>query len=170
MLTPFIWFLLPPSIATLMPRLLRMNRKEVRERLARSGRLEHPDLFECLLPKGEPIPAEDWLLSQANVLIVAGFDPHTNLSSSALYFLASNPTKLEIAASEIRDTFQTYESIKFDPLQKLKYLQAVIDESLRIHTNAAFGLPRVCPGATVDGHEIPKGVSFHPSRDGFRQV
>ena len=165
MLRPLIWIFLPPSIATLMPKLLRMNRTEVRNRLTRRNELEHPDLFEYLLEKGKPDPDEDWLLSHANVLIVAGFDPHTNLSSSMIYFLARNPDKLKRAVEEVRRTFSSYDEITAESLQNLKYLQAVLSESLRMHTNAAFGLPRVCPGAIVDGHAIPKGVS---GKDGMR--
>jgi cytochrome P450 len=159
MLRPLIWFFLPPSIATLMPKLLRMNRTEVRNRLKKRNQLEHPDLFEYLLEKDKPDPPEDWLLSHANVLIVAGFDPHTNLSSSMIYFLARNPDKLKIAVEEVRGTFTNYHDITADALQNLIYLQAVLNESLRIHTNAAFGLPRICPGAIVDGHAVPTGVS-----------
>lgn len=46
-----------------------------------------------------------------------------------------------------------------EALQPLPYLHAVIEETLRLHTNGAFGLPRISPGATVDGHYIAKGVS-----------
>ncbi|KAJ5691436.1 cytochrome P450 [Penicillium malachiteum] len=41
----------------------------------------------------------------------------------------------------------------------MKYLQAVIDESLRIHTNAAFGLPRRSSGHDVDGTFVPSAVT-----------
>jgi cytochrome P450 len=37
-------------------------------------------------------------------------------------------------------------------------LQRFINETLRVHATAANGLPRISPGATVDGIYVPKGV------------
>jgi hypothetical protein len=55
----------------------------MKKRIGRTDELEHPDLFQYLLPQNpEDIPDEDWLLAHANVLIVAGFDPHANLYPS----------------------------------------------------------------------------------------
>jgi cytochrome P450 len=141
-----------------------MNREEMRRRIAQKDELSHADLFQYLMPEdGKIEPDEEWLLSHANVLMVAGFDPHANLFSSIFYFLSKHREKLELAVDEIRGSFESYDEINLEALQSLRYLQAVIDESLRIHTNAAFGLPRVCPdGAVVDGCVVPPGVSYPP--------
>lgn len=158
LIKPVVWLLVPPSVAVSVPTLLAMNRKEVQRRLASRNKLRHPDYFEFLLPKSSPDPTKEWLLAQANVLVVAGFDPSTNLLSSALYYLLAEPNTLQALIKEIRGTFPQYGDIDFDKLPRLQYLQAVLDESLRLHTNAGFGLPRVCPGAMIDGHLIPRGV------------
>lgn len=158
LIKPVIWLLVPPSVAFSVPTLLALNRKEVQRRLESRHELRYPDYFECLLPKSSPDPTKEWLLAQANVLVVAGFDPSTNLLSSALYYLLTEPKALQLLVKEIRDAFARYGEITFDQLPRLKYLQAVLDESLRLHTNAGFGLPRVCPGAMIDGHLIPRGV------------
>lgn len=131
----------------------------MKNRLTNRDKLEHPDIFEYLMPeKGQPDPSEDWLLSHANVLIVAGFDLLANLSTSIIYFLTKHPEKLRLMATEVRDAFTSYDEIVSEPLQRLKYLHAVMEESLRLYINAAFGLPRLCPGATIDDHVVPKGV------------
>ena len=159
LLSPLIWLILPPSLIWLMPRLLNLNRVEVRDRLARTNQLEHPDLFLYLLSdKKEPFPKEEWLLSHANVLIVASFDPIANVSSSVIYFLTKHPDKLHVLVKEIRESFGTYQEVVSETLQNVKYPQAVINEALRLHTNAAFGLPRQCPGTLIDGYLVPKGV------------
>lgn len=143
-----------------VPTLLRLNRQEVRARIHRRERLAHPDYIQHLLPSdGKELPTEDWLLAQANVLIVAGFDPMTNLMNALIYYLCRSPDKLRILSAEIREAFQTCDEITPNALQAFKYLNAVIEEGLRIHTNAAFGLPRVSPGHMVDGHFVPKGAS-----------
>lgn len=144
-----------------VPTLLRLNRQEVRSRIASRQKLRHPDYIQHLLPQSaddKDLPTEEWLLAQANVLIVAGFDPITNLLSAVVYYLCRSPDKTQKLVKEIREAFSSYDEINADALQHLKYLQAVLDEGLRIHTNAAFGLPRLSPGAEVDGDYIPKGV------------
>lgn len=155
---------MPPSVVVTVPTLLRINRQEVRARIERRDKLTHPDYIQHLFPRkaDEEMPTEDWFLAQANVLIVAGFDPITNLLSATVYYLCVWPEKRKRLAAEIRGAFSSYDEITAEPLQSMRYLQAVIDEGLRIHTNAAFGLPRVSPGAVVDGHYVPKGVSLSP--------
>lgn len=37
-----------------------------------------------------------------------------------------------------------------ETLANLKYLQACIQESLRLHQDTADGLPRISPGAVID--------------------
>jgi cytochrome P450 len=104
-------------------------------------------------------PPQEFLVAQANHLIVGGFDPDTNLFTSAVHFLLVNKDKLKKLQSEVRDQFSSYSDITGDAVQDLPWVNAVIEESLRIHTNGAFGLPRISPGDYVDGHYIPKGVS-----------
>lgn len=144
-----------------LPILLQTNREEVHKRVQRRHELKHPDYLSMLVPNNSPVPSEAWLVAQANEVVVAGFDPHTNLFTSCVYFLLKEPEKLRKLNKELRDEFSSLEDMTHDRLVKLRYLHAVIEESLRIHTNGAFGLPRTSPGALVDGHYIPKGVRTH---------
>lgn len=89
-----------------MPKLLRMNREEMRKRIARKDELQHTDLFQYLLPSdATTMPNEDWLLSHANVLIVAGFVPHANLYPSVIYYLCKHPKRLAVAVDEVRAAY-----------------------------------------------------------------
>lgn len=49
-------------------------------------------------------------------------------------------------------------AITGDSTVKLRYLSAVIEESMRIFAPISEGLPRKSPGAVIDGHYIPPGV------------
>lgn len=51
------------------------------------------------------MPNEDWLLSHANVLIVAGFVPHANLYPSVIYYLCKHPKRLAVAVDEVRAAY-----------------------------------------------------------------
>lgn len=48
----------------------------------------------------------------------------------------------------------------FEQVKKLPYLQAVIDETLRIHSTSGIGLPRLVPegGLVVNGKTFPEGT------------
>nr|XP_036577183.1 benzoate 4-monooxygenase cytochrome p450 [Colletotrichum truncatum]KAF6784095.1 benzoate 4-monooxygenase cytochrome p450 [Colletotrichum truncatum] len=158
LLFPLAPFFIPTSVTRTIPTWIQFNRKIVDERLSKRKELQGKDYFSWLLKDDSKIPSEEWLVAQSNVLLAAGFDPLTNILTSAVYFLCKTPRALERLSDEISGSFSTYEEIKAEKLQNAKYLQAVIDESMRLHTNAAFGLPRYSPGAVVDGDYIPKGV------------
>lgn len=84
------------------------------------------------------------------------------MSSSFLGVIAfslQDPENYRRLVTEIRDAFRNYEDITADALVPLKFLHATIMEQLRVVVVGATGQPRVSPGATVDGHHIPKGVS-----------
>ena len=160
LLFPLVFLALPPKLATTLPTLLRSNLKIVQERVARRDTLKHPDYFSLLLPEGKPAPSDDFLVAQANHLIVGGFDPDTNLFTAAIHYLLENPETYDRLKHEVRGRFLSWDQMNNDAIQPLPYIHAVIEETLRLHTNGAFGLPRISPGATVDGHYIAKGVSI----------
>ena len=162
-LYPLVIFALPPRLARVIPTILRENHQIVRSRVERRDCLPHPDYFSLLVKDdNDNRPSDDFLVAQANHLIVGGFDPDTNLFTSAVHFLLVS-NKLGKLQEEMRGQFSSYSDITGDAVQDLPWLNAVIEESLRIHTNGAFGLPRISQGDYVDGHYIPKGVSAVPS-------
>ena len=160
LLFPLVFLALPPRIATTLPTLVRSNLKLVQERVARRDNLEHPDYLSLVLPEGKPAPSDDFLVAQVNHLIVGGLDPDTNLFTAAIYYLLENPKTYDRLRDEARGRFLSWDQIIDDAIQPLPYIHAVIEETLRLHTNGSFGLPRISPGATVDGHYIAKGVSI----------
>ena len=158
LLYPLVFLALPPKLALVLPTLLKSNLQIVQKRVADRKELKHPDYFSLLVPEHGPPPPDDFLVAQANHLIVGGFDPDTNLFTAAVHYLLEYPRTFDRLKSEIRDNFSSLKQLTNDALQPLPYLHAVIEETLRLHTNGAFGLPRISPGDTVDGHYIPQGV------------
>lgn len=61
--------------------------------------------------------------------------------------------------SEIREYYSSYDQIDATSALQLPYLQAVIQEALRMHPSGAQGFPRTSPGVVIDGHYVPAGVS-----------
>ncbi|KAK1996637.1 cytochrome P450 [Colletotrichum falcatum] len=169
-LHPLVYLLLPPSLV----RLLREHKRIIRNRVEKRDEFKQRDYFTSLVQEGRAMPSEnmDWLLAQVNHIFIGGLEPDTQLFSSAILFLTQHPDKLKKLTDEIRGRFKRYEDIQDEELMHLPWLTAVIEESLRLHTNGAFGQPRISPGATVDGHYIPAGcgvqtaifAAFHSER------
>lgn len=83
-------------------------------------------------------------------------------SCAITYYLARYPEvqaklykELDEALGNEDDPVTTFESTK-----RLTYLDAVINETLRIHSTSGVGLPRVVPegGLIVCGHTFPEGT------------
>lgn len=77
-----------------------------------------------------------------------------------MYYLLTNAHTHTKLVDEIRRSFPSYSAITAVAAQSLPYLQAVIEEGLRIYPSGALGFPRKSPGIRVDGHWIPPGVSL----------
>ncbi len=98
------------------------------------------------------------LQSQADMMVVAGSETTATCLSGITYYLSQNKKAYEALANEVRSTFGRYEDITARATEPLPYLQAVIEEGLRIYPPIPIGLPRISPGESVDGHWIPKGA------------
>lgn len=86
------------------------------------------------------------------------------------YLLLTNLDAYEKLKKEIRNAFQSQEEIHLVSVGQLPYLQACLEEGLRMYPPVANGLPRVCPpgGAMILGNLVPEHVSeqiFHASSD-----
>lgn len=100
----------------------------------------------------------DWL----NVLVpcsIAGGETVATTLSGLTCFLAQNPDKLKRLTQEIRAEFKNYTDVNAVRAQQLPYLQAVINEGLRLFPPASGGAPRVSPGFELHGKYVPEGVS-----------
>ena len=72
--------------------------------------------------------------------------------------LVSNPSKLKHLTAEVRKKFNADSEINSDSTNSLPYLNAVIEEALRLYPPVPFNLQRISPGAVVDGNYVPEGV------------
>lgn len=142
---------------------MKINSLEVQRRIDRRGQTDHLDYFEHIVPADEPAPTEKKQITHleqiAGQLLVASWEPVSNQCYSVIYFLLQNPDSYEMLVKEIRGVFQCYDVITPDSVANLKFLHACLHETFRLHHNTADGLPRMSPGAVVDGTYIPKGVS-----------
>ncbi|PIL27720.1 cytochrome P450 [Ganoderma sinense ZZ0214-1] len=110
---------------------------------------------------GDPMGREE-LTAEALTQLIAGSDTTSNSSCAITYWLARNQAaqrklqaELDAALGSDDDPIAVFEQVK-----RLPYLEAVINEALRIHSTSGIGLPRLVPegGLTVCGHFFPEGT------------
>jgi len=107
--------------------------------------------------KGQ-IDPED-LTSNAPVFVVAGSETTATLLSGATYLLLTSPRVYTLLTQEIRGAFANVAEISIARAGELRYLSAVIDESLRLYPPAPSNHPRLLPrqGANIAGQYVPGG-------------
>ena len=137
-------------------------RHGVFRRIARRGKTDHVDLFDYVLPADQPIPSEGRELTHTGALaqqmMFANYGPMSDWYYGTLLFLLEEPEYLQHLSKEVRDRFETYRDITPSAVASLPLLNACLEESLRLLPSNNTGLPRLSPGAIVDGQYIPKGV------------
>jgi cytochrome P450 len=155
------YFTVPPSTIAHYITALKENKAAFTERLENRDSSQHMDHFhELLPPDGAPITKKelDGLEMSCHHLVIAGFEPISTNFLCCIAFSLQDKECYRRLVEEIRGSFARYEDMTADSLLSLKYLHATIMEELRMAVIASSGLPRVSPGATIDGHYIQKGV------------
>jgi cytochrome P450 len=145
-----------------VPEVIKTGRKEVKRRLDQRQDMEYRDYFEQLMPSdGIPPsgPSEMRALEQlVTQMLFAQYETISTWWYSTLFYLVREVEMQQHLAEEIRSSFERYEDIVPSALGSLKYLEACLNESLRLFPSSNTGLPRESPGASVDGVYLPKGV------------
>ncbi|PCH02610.1 Cytochrome P450, E-class, group I [Penicillium occitanis (nom. inval.)] len=125
-----------------------------------SWELQQPDLMshviddngKTALPLGE-------LNATFMILTTAGSETTATVLTGTLNYLAQNPDKLATLVEEVRGAFKSELDVSMDAVRNLQYLNAVINEGLRLCPPVPWMLPRLVPpgGRTVCGVWLPGG-------------
>jgi len=129
---------------------------------------ERPDLISLIKldeagKEGLTLPE---LQATSSVIIVAGSETTVSVLSGTTNYLVKNSDKLAHLVAEIRGSFQSESDITLTALKDTTYLNAVIQEGLRLCNPTPVGLPRIVPpgGGMVSGYSLPENtfVNVHP--------
>ncbi|PIG85950.1 hypothetical protein AARAC_004476 [Aspergillus arachidicola] len=90
---------------------------------------------------------------------IAGGETVSTFLAGTTFFLLKNPDALKKLTAEIRGAFGSLDEIGAQKAQQLSYLQAVINEGLRIYPPGSQGFPRISPGFELHGEFIPPDAS-----------
>ena len=127
---------------------------------------QRPDIFGMLLATQTEKPSElttTDVISMASSNVGAGSDTTAISLRAIICFLLQHPRCKDKLVEEIR-SFRTAlelpEVVPFEDTKKMQYLQAVLYESMRLHSAVGMGLQRITPpgGIEINKHYIPGGV------------
>lgn len=133
----------------------------VDKRLDGDNSLQKPDIWGIVMNQKEDLRlSRTEMYANSQVFMVAGTETTATALSGLLYQLMMNPEKMETIVKEIRETFEKDSDIEMRALEHMKYLNACIEEALRIYPPVPVGLPRITPddGLLVCGQHIPGKV------------
>lgn len=137
---------------------IEFSRTLMRKRIEKGN--NRADFFGHLLTSNDKQPSEEFLRTNASSLLIAGSETTATTLAGVTYFVLERPECLRALQQEIRTAFKSIEEIDHISTRDLPYLGAVVKEGLRIFIPLPINVPRVSPGAVVDGNYIPKGVCF----------
>lgn len=130
------------------------------ERIEMKGRRHDVShwLIDASLKRGSLNADREWLNGDAVTIIIAGSDTIAPTLVFAFYELARNPLHQDKLLNELRDV-NIYNSAQ---LQRCAHLNAIINETLRLHPPVPTGGYRQSPpgGLTVDGIYVPGNVTI----------
>ncbi|KAI8949266.1 putative cytochrome P450 monooxygenase [Xylaria longipes] len=158
---------LVPTFLRLIPRRItreyKANRQLTAAKLARrrEKKLDYTDFAEHLLKaEHDGVLHPKDLLTNLPMLVVAGSETTAASLSGATYYMLTNPSVYTRLVAEIRSEFEDHAEITLLRLSALRYLPAVMEESLRIYPPGNSNHPRVVSpqGGTVCGRFVPGGM------------
>ncbi|KAH0357426.1 benzoate 4-monooxygenase cytochrome P450, partial [Aureobasidium melanogenum] len=105
--------------------------------------------------------SESQIAAHSSDFIIAGSETTATTLSCATYYLLRDPEIYDALRKEIRSAFSSYAEINPASASKLKLVNAICLEAMRMYPPLPFALPRVVPhgGDSVDGHMLPEGVT-----------
>lgn len=127
-----VYALLPKRIKSSAEVTSRYASNLVKRRLEKGLITDTADFWTLILKanQDESIDVED-MEANASLFMAAGTETTATMLSGFMYNILTNPEKLDKLTKEIRESFTSAEELTSSNIQKLKYLAACCDESMR---------------------------------------
>lgn len=152
--------LTPSSMRKLSKASFTYSQDKIQRRLDK-GAIDHPDFMSYVLKyNDERGMSRGEIDSTFSILALAGSETTATLLSGCTFYLLKNPAVYAKLTHEIFAAFTDEAEISIDSTNRLSYLKAVLEESLRIYPPVPSALSRVVapPGDTISGYFIPGGT------------
>ncbi|KAJ9623676.1 hypothetical protein H2203_005938 [Taxawa tesnikishii (nom. ined.)] len=126
-------------------------------------------LMEGKDERGEKLGRAE-LTAEALTQLIAGSDTTSNTSCALLFHCLQNPSVVEKLTRELDGAIPPSQPVPtYDQVRDLRYLDCVIQETLRIHSTSSLGLPRVSTVLSVPAYTIHHSKEvWGPDADTYR--
>ncbi|KAJ6438254.1 cytochrome P450 3A17 [Purpureocillium lavendulum] len=111
---------------------------------------------------------ESEIVQTSQVVVFGASETTATALSGFFFYICKNPRVYDIVTQEIRSAFSSEADITTRHAATLEFLQAAINETLRIYPPVAETPSRVSPGAMIYNEYIPLGAAFKPFSYGPR--
>ncbi len=141
---------------------LELSKEKCLKRIQEGLRREHHDFLYYILRANEKGGVrQDEIILNSALFIVAGSETTASLLAGLTMWLMRTPHAYKRLTEEIRGRFPDATKMNFTDLQECEYMNACIDEALRIFPPIPTGLTRTVPegGDTVAGEMLPGGTT-----------
>ncbi|KAJ5774355.1 Cytochrome monooxygenase lcsI [Penicillium paradoxum] len=159
-LAPLVKSLIPSNFRNMREDSFVLASEKVHRRL--DNKVERPDFMTYILRYNDDRSMTTREMeANAALLIIAGSETTASLLSGFTYYILTNPSVYAKLVGEIRECFKSYDEIDFQRVVQLTYLNAALEESLRVYPPIPAVLPRIVPkgGALIDGQFVAENVS-----------
>ncbi|XP_012539146.2 cytochrome P450 4C1 isoform X2 [Monomorium pharaonis] len=123
------------------------------------GKKKRKAFLDLLLDQNEKTDTpltDDELRSQVDTFMFAGHDTTSYAMIWVLFLLGNNLEQQEKVHDELEEVFGNSETVNVKDLSKLKYLDRVIKETLRIFPSASVNTRKLVEEIKLDKYTIPK--------------
>lgn len=115
-------------------------------------------LLKTTYENGQHLSHED-IQEEVDTFMFEGHDTTAASMNWALHLIGSHPEVQKTMQAELQEVFGSSERhVGVEDLKKLRYLECVIKESLRIFPSVPLFARSICEACQINGFKVPKGV------------
>ena len=140
---------------------LENSREKTIRRLENRDR-DHADfMYQILNNESKNSLSQTEIILNMALFISAGTDTTATALTGWTYYVCTHPDVYNRLVGEIRGALVREDDIKWENVKKLQYLDATINEALRLFPPSAASQQRIVPpgGATIDCYYVPAGTT-----------
>ncbi|PNP51058.1 hypothetical protein THARTR1_08286 [Trichoderma harzianum] len=136
-----------------------LTQEKVNKRLAETN--PRSDFMEVMIKKDGAMKfSYPELIDNASILIIAGSETTATTLSGVTYLLLTHPEVLQKTVDEVRSSFSNEGEIDLLSVQKLGYMMAALQETLRMYPPVPTAIPRKAQpgGDVICGKYVPENT------------
>ncbi|KAL7931594.1 cytochrome P450 [Trichoderma chlorosporum] len=155
------WLLVPKEAALWRSIHLNNSREKTARRLQDPTRKHTDFLYHILNSESKSSLSETEIQLNMALFISAGTDTTATALAGWTYFICTHHDVYKGLTAEIRDAFTANDDIRWTKVRELKYLEATLNEALRLFPPSPASQQRVVPpgSATIAGCYVPAGTT-----------